>query len=57
MDILTSLVNSRPFVGYTIALIGASICVFRPPRSKKAQRGLILLSAVGLIIAGVPIIK
>ena len=57
METLTSLINSKPVVGFTMALIGASIYVFRTPKSAKTRRGLIWLILVGLSIAGVLIFR
>jgi hypothetical protein len=57
MDLITSLVNSKPFIGFAIAIMGATIYVFRTPRGPKARRTLLLLIAIGLTIAGVQIFK
>lgn len=57
MDIFLSVIHSKQFIGYTIALISATIYVFKLPKRKKSQRTLILLVAVGLTLAGLPIIK
>jgi len=57
MDLFTSLFNSKPFIGFAIAILGASIFVFRTPRGPKARRTLLLVIAIGLTIAGVQIFK